>query len=231
MVDKQNQRFRRIETARKSTRKRRVTTSGLIRDVQESSSGSEVSSAATRVRRASGRALTRPRPSLGRDVIELTDSSDSTRRRRLRNDDLIIRSQMQVLPRGSPSRHRSRIRAMQALDAHFHLRQKLYVYRTVTTTLFLLLRQQLQFLLFMNQIFARLCSLRELLNQSIMTDHSSSSHQNTTLDLMMTKYLQLQNCSSACSLYVASFAAMPRSVVRGVCVPDDGESGYMIASI
>ncbi|OJA16341.1 hypothetical protein AZE42_13705 [Rhizopogon vesiculosus] len=57
MVDKQNQRFRRIETARKSTRKRRVTTSGLIRDVQKSSSGSEVSSAATRVRRELFRAL------------------------------------------------------------------------------------------------------------------------------------------------------------------------------
>lgn len=38
MVEKQNQRFRRIETARKSTRKRRATTSVLIRDVQRSSS-------------------------------------------------------------------------------------------------------------------------------------------------------------------------------------------------
>ncbi|OAX38807.1 hypothetical protein K503DRAFT_133735 [Rhizopogon vinicolor AM-OR11-026] len=115
---------------------------------------------------------------------------------------------------------------MQALDAHFHLRQKLYVYRTATTTLFLLPRQQLRFLLFINQIFPRLSSLRELLNQLTMTDHSSSSRQNTTLDLMMTKYLQLQNCGSAYSLYVASFAAMPRPVVRGVCVPDGGESGY-----
>lgn len=38
MVEKQNQRFRRVETARKSTRKRRATTSALLRDVQRSSS-------------------------------------------------------------------------------------------------------------------------------------------------------------------------------------------------
>jgi hypothetical protein len=38
MVEKQNQRYRRKETARKTNRTRRVTTSGLIRDIQKSSS-------------------------------------------------------------------------------------------------------------------------------------------------------------------------------------------------
>ncbi|OAX38808.1 hypothetical protein K503DRAFT_133651 [Rhizopogon vinicolor AM-OR11-026] len=52
MVYKQNQRFRRIETARKSTRKRRVTTSGLIPIFRgPAKGGSEVFSVATRVRR------------------------------------------------------------------------------------------------------------------------------------------------------------------------------------
>ncbi|KAG0701887.1 hypothetical protein DFH29DRAFT_534215 [Suillus ampliporus] len=55
MLQKQNARYKRAETARKSARKttggRRVSTSDLIRAVQKSSSSSEVSSAATRVRR------------------------------------------------------------------------------------------------------------------------------------------------------------------------------------
>lgn len=71
IVEKHNMRFRRLETARKTVRKRRVTTSGLIREAQRSSGkfsylfilslctnkpvvcpgGSEISPAATRVRR------------------------------------------------------------------------------------------------------------------------------------------------------------------------------------
>ncbi|KAG1720771.1 hypothetical protein EDB19DRAFT_548456 [Suillus lakei] len=55
MLQKQNARFKRAETARKTARKTtgslRVSTSDLIRAVQKPSSGSEVSSAATRVRR------------------------------------------------------------------------------------------------------------------------------------------------------------------------------------
>ncbi|KAG1810889.1 uncharacterized protein BJ212DRAFT_573399 [Suillus subaureus] len=94
MLQKQNMRLKRVETARKTARKttgsRRVSTSDLIRAVQKPSSGSEVSSAATRVRRGSVRRFPRGRPPPSSDVIELTDSSGSARRRRARGDDPII---------------------------------------------------------------------------------------------------------------------------------------------
>ncbi|KAG2359680.1 hypothetical protein BDR07DRAFT_194921 [Suillus spraguei] len=94
MLQKQNTRVKRAETARKTARKTtgslRVSTSDLIRAVQRPSSGSEVSSAATRVRRVSVRKFPRGRPSSSKDVIELTDSSGSARRRRVRGDDPII---------------------------------------------------------------------------------------------------------------------------------------------
>ncbi|KAG1769297.1 hypothetical protein EV702DRAFT_701929 [Suillus placidus] len=94
MLQKQNVRLKRAETARKTARKttgsRRVSTSDLIRAVQKPSSSSEVSSAATRVRRVSDRRFPRGRPPPSTDVIELTDSSGSARRRRARGDEPII---------------------------------------------------------------------------------------------------------------------------------------------
>ncbi|KAG2069243.1 hypothetical protein BDR04DRAFT_713960 [Suillus decipiens] len=105
MLEKQNTRFKRPETARKTARKTtgslRVSTSDLIRAVQRPSSGSDVSSAATRVRRASVRRFPRGRPSSSRDVIELTDSSGSARRRKVRGNDPIIISSSDA---GSPPR-------------------------------------------------------------------------------------------------------------------------------
>ncbi|KAG2128684.1 hypothetical protein DEU56DRAFT_503856 [Suillus clintonianus] len=96
IIQKQNARLKRVETARKTARKTtgslRVSTSDLIRAVQKPSSGSEPSSAATRVRRVSVRKFPRGRPPPSKDVIELTDSSGSTRRRRVRDNPIVISS-------------------------------------------------------------------------------------------------------------------------------------------